>query len=89
MFTTDELNAMRRSFLMNRDLDGETRSKAMFVAAVMETIARDEGDEDADQVYVITCWHLSQPENRDELERMYREVYAEGMAMLADLEEGG
>lgn len=88
MFAADELDAMRRDFILNPDLDGEVRSRIMFVAAVLEATARDTGDQNADQLYVITCWHLSQPENRAELDRVYRQVYAEGMAMLAELEEG-
>jgi hypothetical protein len=33
MYTPDELNTMRREFLMNRELNGETRFRIMFVAA--------------------------------------------------------
>jgi hypothetical protein len=84
MFTPDEINEMRRDVLMDPDIDGETRSKAMFVAAVMEQSARDHGDEDADQIYVSTCWYLCQAENRAELERSYVEVFDEGMAILSD-----
>jgi len=72
----------QRDFRMDPEIDDETRAKAMFVASVMERNARDEENEGADQIYISTCWNLSKPENRAELDRACVEMFDEGMGMV-------
>jgi hypothetical protein len=84
MYTDDELNQMRREFLMNRELDGETRSRIMFVAAALEQMACEQGDENAHQIYVATCWYFAQPGHLAELDEAHAEVFEYGMDALRD-----
>jgi hypothetical protein len=72
----------QRDFLTDPQIDDETRAKAMFVATAMERNATHEQDEDPDQIYLSTCWYLSKPENRSELDRKVAEMLEDGMGML-------
>ncbi len=86
--TPEQRDRMRREFLLETDLDGETRSKIYGVAAVLERIAEEEGDPDAHDVYLETCWTLSRPENLGEVDQLYRKAQPIIFEMLMDAEEG-
>ena len=86
--TPEQRSRMTREFLLETDLDGETRSKIYGVAAVLERVAEEEGDPNAHDVYVETCWTLSRPENLGEVDRLYRQAQPITFEMLMDAEEG-
>ncbi len=86
--TPEQRDRMRREFLLETDLDGETRSKIYGVAAVLERIAEEEGDPNAHDVYLETCWTLSRPENLGEVDQLYRKAQPIIFEMLMDAEEG-
>jgi hypothetical protein len=53
--TADERKTMTRQFLLETDLDAETRSKIHCIAFVLEHDAKESGDPDVDDVDIATC----------------------------------
>jgi hypothetical protein len=86
--TADERKTMTRQFLVETDLDAETRSKIHCIAFVLEHDAKESGDPDADDVYIATCWSLSRPENLGAVDELYTDAGPLARDMLLELEEG-
>jgi hypothetical protein len=80
MLSTDDKNKIRKMFLLEVD-SGEKRSKIMRVAAFL---SEGESGDEAEDIYYSTMYHLAQPENQEELEKMY----AKTAGWVPDLEEG-
>ena len=87
--TPGERTAITRQFLLETDLDAETRSKIHCIAFVLEHDARESGDPDADDLYITTCWGLSRPENLDSVDELYAAAAPVAFDILSELEEGG
>ena len=87
--TPEERTAITRQYLLETDLDGETRSKIHCIAFVLEYDARESGDPDAGDVYITTCWTLSRPENLASIDEIYANAQPVAFDILCELEEGG
>jgi hypothetical protein len=80
MLSSEDKNKIRRMFLLEVN-DGLKRSRIMRVAAFL---SEGESDQEADDIYYSVMYHLSQPENAEELE----EMYAMTAGWVPDVEEG-
>jgi hypothetical protein len=79
--TADERMAMTRQYLVETDLDAETRSKIHCIAFMLEHDAKEWGDPDADDVFITACWSLSRPENLG----VVGELYADAGTLARDV----
>ena len=86
--TADERKTMTRQFLVETDLDAETRSRIHCIAFVLEHDAKESGDPDADDVYITACWSLSRPENLGAVDELYADAGPLARDILLELEEG-
>jgi hypothetical protein len=84
----DERMTMTRQYLVETDLDAETRGKIHCIAFVLEHDARESGDPDADDVYIAACWSLSRPENLGAVDDLYADAGPLAREILVELEEG-
>jgi hypothetical protein len=80
MLTPDDKAKIRKMFLLEVD-SGLKRSRIMRVAAFL---SEGESDEEVDDIYYSTMYHLSQPENEKELDEMYNMT----AGWMPDVEEG-
>jgi len=86
--TADERMTVTRQYLVETDLDAETRSKIHCIAFVLEHDARESGDPDADDVCITACWSLSRPDNRGAVDELYTDAGPLARDILLELEEG-
>jgi hypothetical protein len=87
--TADERMTMTRQYLVETDLDAETRSKIHCIAFMLEHDAKESSDPDADDVYITACWSLSRPENLGAVDELYADAGPLAHDILLGLEERG
>jgi hypothetical protein len=84
MFDRKQIQNIRNAFFKYNT--GAERSKIIHLAQSLSSSEPSQAEEDA--VYWSTIWFCSQPKNKEEFGRMYKEAQRKGM-LIVDVEEEG